>query len=213
MRTILFMIACTALCVMMVVGIFDSTTPVSAGEMTGNQARECFYRSYRCESSQKYADAIAALAELPRGYLVELRLGWLHYLKKDYASAGQHYRAAIHASPSSIEARLGLMFPLLAQQRYADVEVTARQIIALDGHHYLANLRLACSLRMQRKYAPACTVTRRMLLLYPTDVSLLLEKGLDLVALQQHEEARSVFNTVLTLDPANATATAQLAKL
>jgi tetratricopeptide (TPR) repeat protein len=184
----------------------------TAGGTAGETQRAAFYQSYKLEREGRYAEAITSLTALPKEYLVSYRLGWLHYLKTDYAAAGMHYQAAIKLTPTSIEAKLGYLLPLLAQRRFSEVERVATQILALDGNHYLASLRLAYALRMQQKYAPAGAVLARLLRLYPTDVSVLVEQGLTLTARHQPQAARQLFETVLTLDPTNATATAALGK-
>ena len=177
--------------------------------------RDAYHQSYRYEKAQNYPDAIRTLAPVidayPKGYTVNLRLGWLHYLQGAHASARAHYEAAIKVAPDSIEARLGLLLPLLAQERYTGAEAVARQIVRVDPANYYGNLRLAFSLRMQEKPAAAEEILARQLAFYPTDISLLNEWGL--VKLAQGQPAERIFNDVLTLDPENVVAKAQLARL
>ena len=182
--------------------------------MTDEEIRGAYATSYGYEKIQDYDNAIKVLADVlytdSRGYFVNLRLGWLNYMKGQYADARVHYQLAIKASSGSIEARLGLMLPLLAQTRYADVEVKAREIIAVDPGNYYANLRLAYVLRLQAKPTQALAVLSPMVGRYPSDTSLLLETGLNRVALKQTESARKIFNAVLLHEPENVTAKTQL---
>ena len=117
--------------------------------------RECYRSSYQYERAQAYSDAIKALlshyGNSPQSYTANLRLGWLHYLSGQYASAARHYQRAIKTAPDSIEAKLGYTLPLLAQGRYRDVETVTRQILEVDRGNYLANLRQAFALRMPRQ--------------------------------------------------------------
>jgi tetratricopeptide (TPR) repeat protein len=176
--------------------------------------RDAYHKSYRFEKTQSYPDAIRALAPVidayPQGYTVNLRLGWLSYLQGSHAAARAHYETAIRAAPDSIEARLGSLLPLLAQEHYADVEAGARLIIRKDPANYFANLRLATALRLQKKYDAAEEIVNRQLGFYPTDVGLLTELGL--LKLAKNLPADRIFNDILTLDPENAVARAQLAK-
>ena len=178
------------------------------------EIRDTYHQSYRYEKSQNYTDAIRALAPVieayPQGYTVNLRLGWLNYLKGAHATARAHYEAAIKIMPDSIEARLGHLLPLLAQERYTDAEAVARAVIRVDPANYYANLRLAFALRMQQKYDAAEDIVIRQLGYYPTDVSLLTEWGL--IKTAKHLPAERIFNDVLTLDPENVTAKAQLSR-
>ena len=182
--------------------------------MNDSEIRDAYYKSYRDEKAQSYADAIRALAPVaeanPQGYTVNLRLGWLNYLQGSYAASRTYYETAMKVAPNSIEARLGYLLPLLALERYTDAESVAQQVIRVDPANYYANLRLAYALRLQKKYAAAEEIVSRQLVSYPTDVSLLTELGLLKVA--QNRPAERIFNDVLTLDPENAVAKAQLSK-
>lgn len=188
-----------------------------AQELGDKAIRECYYKSYAYEKTQNYNDAIKTMqlvhAAHPHGYTPNLRLGWLYYLKGNYANAKRHYQEAIKIAPASVEAKLGYMLPLLAQRRYEEVEKIARQVIEIDYGNYYANLRLAVALREQGKLDQAVKVARRMLLLYPTDVRFLTELALIKAAQDEPNEAKRLFSSVLILDPENVTAKQELAKL
>jgi len=166
-----------------------------------------FSKSYDLERSGDYRGAIAALESVSRrsSYLLEYRLGWLHYLATDHVTARQHYQAAMRVSPKSIEPRLGYILPTLAMNRYDEVEVVARTILSMDPNHYTAGLRLAYALRMQRKHRPARDVLTPMLQLYPTDVSLLSEQMINAYNLQSPDLAE-LCERILAIDPKNALA-------
>lgn len=192
-------------------------TPAAQAALTDAVIRDAYHSSYRYEKAQSYADAIKALAPVaeayPQGYTVNLRLGWLHYLQGSQATARAYYEASMKVAPNSIEAKLGYLLPLLAQERYEEAESVARQIVRIDPANYYANLRLAYALRMQKKNEAAADIVNRQLVYYPTDVSLLLELGLLKVAQELPAEALRVFQDVLTLDPENVVAKAQIARL
>lgn len=153
------------------------------------------------------------VSEEPSGYTVNLRLGWLHYLQGGYATARSHYEQAIKVAPYSIEAKLGLMLPLLAQERYEDVERFARLVLRIAPNNYLANIRLAVALRLQDKGSQAEEIVNRMLVYFPTDVSLLNEYGLLMVTKGDSARAIRIFNDVTILDPENIVAKSQLSRL
>jgi len=172
---------------------------------------DAYAASYRYERAQNYSDAIRALMVIQNpDYLTNLRIGWLYYLNGNFANSQRYYQAAIADAPHAIEPRLGYMLPLLAQQRYAEVESVARQVLTRDSMNYYANLRLVIALRMQNKLAVAEEVVVEMLGLYPTDVSLLAQAGLIYAAQGNQMAARHSFRRVLTLDPENVTAKQQL---
>lgn len=186
-------------------------------QLTDQDVRNAYYSSYRYEKSQNYADAIKALTPVveayPDGYTANLRMGWLHYLQGGFATARRHYEKAIKVAPYSIEAKLGVTLPLLAQEKYEEVETYCKMVIRMDANNYIANLRLTASLRLQKKYDAAEVVATRLLAYFPTDVAFLNEFGLLKVAKGDKARAVRVFNDVVILDPENIIAKAQLAQL
>ncbi len=171
---------------------------------------DAYHRSLAYERVQKYDDAMKALAGVleryPESYTVNLRLGWLHYLAGHHANARKHYRQAIKAIPASLEARLGLLLPLLAQHEYGHAEQMATQVLRTDLYNYYGNLRLLTALKGQKKYDAARTVAERMLAVYPADVRFLAELA-SLRALQgQTDEATRLYRSVFILDPENQAA-------
>jgi|GEM_PF-2567202 tetratricopeptide (TPR) repeat protein len=191
--------------------LFVMTHSASAQE----SAADLFRKSYASEAALKYQEAIDAIQPLvektPDDYIVNLRMAWLHYLAGKQLESLNFYVGAIRVSPKSVEARNGYVLPLLAQERYEDVEQACRQVMVLDPRNYYANVRLAFALRLQGKLDVAVPLVRGMLELYPSDVSFLLELALALSAQEEADEAKALFEMVLLLDPDNATATQALA--
>ena len=199
---------------MMIVGVVMSLC-LHAGAMTDEDVRGAFSRSYWYERLQDYDAAVKALSLVvesdPHGYSVNMRLGWLFYLKANYANSKASYQDALKVAPESIETRTALMLPLLAQLRYGDVESLSREVLLVDPGNYTANLRLAYALRLQGKITPAEKVLEPMLRRYPNDLSLLLEMGMIRVAQDRKSAAREVMTKILLLDPENVTAKSLMA--
>ena len=126
------------------------------------------------EKNKDYPKAIAVLMEQDAAhkgnYVLNLRLGWLHYLNGKNADAERYYRAAIESNPKSIEAKLGCLLPMLAASKFKEAETLARQIIKEDPRNYYGNLRLAIALRLQQKPTEALQIVKGMLVAYPADV-------------------------------------------
>ncbi len=185
-----------------------ATTPALA--LTTDEIQAAYYRSYGYERTQAYDDAIKALIPIsdayPLGYTVNLRLGWLYYLRVSYANSVTHYRKALDAAPASLEARLGLLYPLLALGRNDEAFSIVQQILAVDRFNYYGNLRLVGLLHLQGKLEQAERVARDMLALLPTDVAFLTE----LATLRSEQgdaaAAASLFRDALILDPENVVA-------
>jgi tetratricopeptide (TPR) repeat protein len=191
------------------------TAPLFA--LSDAEIKEAYYKSYNYEKIADYRDAIKSLSpvvkEYPKGYTVNLRLGWLYYLNENYADALKHYEVAMQTAPYSAEAKLGHLLPLLAQQKYEQVESEAYQILELDYNSYYGNLRLSIALRWQGKLDLAAKVDIKMLTLYPTDVNFLTELGLVRFYQGDKEAAGKIFTDVQILDPENETAKEYLGKL
>src|SRR5436190_16687702 len=67
---------------------------------------QAFSKSYLFEYENQYERAIKSLQEDgAETYPVNLRLGWLYYLSKDYIRSESFYRKAISMEPLSVEAR------------------------------------------------------------------------------------------------------------
>ena len=185
--------------------------------MTYSEIRDAYSRSYIYEKSGDYKDAIKALMPVyksyPNGYTVNLRLGWLYYLSGRYGDSEYHYKKALKAIPTSVEAMLGLMLPLMAQQRWGDVESLAYRILKIDYYNYYGNLRLSVALRNEKKFSIAEAVDRKMLSIYPTDVNFLNELALSLLGQNKKLYAKTIFENVLILDPENPVAKEYLRKL
>lgn len=177
---------------------------------------ESYKNSFIAEKSYDYEEAIRQiipLKEVPAyKYVAHFRLGWLYYCTANYANSRNAYQNALKIHPTSVEARVAYLLPVLAQGSYEEAETIAKQIIDTDRFNFYANLRLAYALRMQRKFAPAEKIDTQMLQYFPSDVTFMTELGLAKLGLQQNDEAKKIFAEILSVDPDNVTAKAVLVK-
>jgi len=137
-------------------------------------------------------------------YMLNMRLGWLHYLNNDYAKSEEYYNRAISISPNSTEAKLGLSLPLMAEKKWLPCEIAMTAVIKTDPLNYLANLRLSYVYRMRGKFSAADRICERMLNRYPSDVTWLVEMTRVKITLKQTSEAKSIAKMIKLLDPGNA---------
>jgi len=74
---------------------------------------EAFTKSYELEVKYDYKGAIAALKDVydEKDYDMNLRLGWLNYVLKQYTESINYYQLAIDLKPTATEPRLGLEYP------------------------------------------------------------------------------------------------------
>jgi tetratricopeptide (TPR) repeat protein len=139
-------------------------------------------------------------------YFFHLRLGWLHYLAKKYPESVSAYQKAARLAKDSIEARLGLMLPLMAQGRWPEAERVGKEILLMDKASYLANSRLAYIYYNMKSFKEAETYYRKVLQHYPGDVEMQAGLAWSLLKQEKKAEAEKVFLELLKIAPNHVTA-------
>ena len=141
-------------------------------------AETAWEASYRLEVAGQYADAITALQSgktaKKEPELTELRIAWLHYLQGKYNDAVGHYESAMKINSDSIDARLGIVLPLLAQQRWKESEKYLKQVIEASPWHYTAHVRLMIAEEGQKKWNVLAKHAKEVSRRYPTDTTVLV---------------------------------------
>ena len=186
----------------------------SADITPADLVRQAFNDSIVAETARNFDDAIKALSSVdldgPNRYFINVRLGWLHYLKGDFDKSIEYYRAAIEDNTDSTEARIGLMLPLIAKEKYEDLIEVAKDTIDIEPFNYLANLRLAFALRALKQNENAVQITAAMINRLPTDLDAIASHVLTLIELDRHDDADLFLHHMLLIDPDNEFAIAKL---
>jgi tetratricopeptide (TPR) repeat protein len=141
-------------------------------------------------------------------YLYHLRLGWLQYLGNKYTDSVNSYRKAAILTKDSIEAKLGLMLPLMAQGKWSDAEKIAKEILSLDPLSYMANSRLAYIYYNLKQYKDAEASYRKVLSHYPGDIEMQVGLAWSLLKQDKKEAAEKVFREILRYVPNHVSANA-----
>lgn len=131
-----------------------------------------FSKSYNYESNKDYVKAIESMMSVynANAYPVNLRLGWLWYLKGDYAKSQIYYKNAIATEPKSVEARLGYVYPAAALENWTDVAATYKEILTIDPENSIANYRMAyISHYITKDNNAAAAYVGKVLKYYPFD--------------------------------------------
>ncbi|MBM4346662.1 MAG: tetratricopeptide repeat protein [Deltaproteobacteria bacterium] len=177
---------------------------------TGESVHQIYQQSYDEEAKGNYTEALLVLMRAERfeekSYLFHLRLGWLNYLGKKFPDSANAYQRAIRLNKDSIEARLGLMLPLMAQGRWAEAEKVGKEILLLDKASYLANSRLAYIYYNMKLFKEAEAHYRRVLQSYPGDIEMQAGLAWSLLKQEKREEAEKVFLEILKYVPNHVTA-------
>jgi tetratricopeptide (TPR) repeat protein len=170
-----------------------------------------FKNSIQEESIGKYAQAILTLMKIydkySKEYTINLRLGWLYYLNKDYDSSIKYYKNALAISYNkSIEAMLGATLPLADRGDWDKVKDYYNMILDSDENNYTANLRLGQIDLNTGNYLSAKSYLTKLIEMYPGDYETNLYLAWTYYYLGDNSTAYDLFIEVLTLIPGEKSA-------
>lgn len=184
------------------------------GAAMGQGTELAFSKSYLFEYESQYTKAIKALQDLDADtYEINLRLGWLNYLNKDYAKAEIHYKKAIVLEPASVEARFGLVLPLSAAGNWNSVVTVYLEILKQDPNNSIANYRIASIYYNRKNYASVISYIIKVIKMYPFDYDSNLLYGKTLYAQGKPAEAKKYIEKALAYNPQSDEAKALIKKL
>lgn len=168
-----------------------------------------FAKSFAYEAKYQYDEAIQVLKDVysDKAYSINMRLGWLCYLDKNYASAINYYKKSIDLMPASAEALWAILSPQIASEKWADVEKTYLAIIKLEPKNATAHYKLGVIYYYRKNYSTAKKYFDVALNLYPLDYNNLLMSAWTDYFLGKTNEAKVLFNRVLLLYQGDASAT------
>ncbi len=174
-----------------------------------------FSSSYLGESNKEYLAAIITLENVydANSYALNLRLGWLNYLKKDYAKSQSYYKKAIALEPKTIEARFGYVNPTAALQSWDEVLKTYKDILAIDPNNTVVNYRVGYIYYFRKNYTEAKPYIQKVLQLYPFDYDSNALLGAIFLGEGKVIEAKKYYNLALTYNPDSKEIKEVLAKL
>ena len=172
--------------------------------------------SYQLEALGRYSDAMAALEPIaasgPEGEFKTLRRGWLFYLAGSYNESIREYRLATERNSRSLDARLGLTLPLLAEKRWRDAELAARAALELAPNNYFGLLRLAIAQEGQRDWTNMVKTTSILVATYPSDASAYVYHARANAGLGKRDDALAAYSSVLVRLPGHLEAKAFIEK-
>jgi tetratricopeptide (TPR) repeat protein len=185
-------------------GLLGSSTAFGVG------APELYRASYQAEARGDYAGALGKLRDIRKSagasYFASLRTGWLAYLARDFTTAEANYRDAIAAKPKAIEAKIGLTLVLFVGQKWRPLEAACKQVLAEDGRHPSVRARLAAAYYNLGNFPDAAVGYRKLVEEYPGELDYQTGLGWALLRLGKREEARKIFDYVLSVSPDNPNA-------
>jgi tetratricopeptide (TPR) repeat protein len=177
--------------------------------------QKAFSASYIAEGKYNYTEAINQINNiyLEQNYEMNLRLGWLNYLNKNYTSAIKFYEKAASLKPYAIEAKFGLIKPLAAIESWDKVIKQYEAILSIDPQNTSANYYLGYALYNRKQYELASKYFEKVVNLYPFDYNNALMLAWTYFRLGKSNEAKVLFNKVLIMSPNDASAVEGLAAI
>ena len=174
-----------------------------------------FKESYTQESVRNFTDAIATLAKVydEKSYELNLRIGWLYYLNKDYPQSQSYYQKAVALRPYAIEAKLGLAQPLAALQSLDKLLQVYEDILKIDPQHSTTNYWTGVIYYNRRKYEQAAKNFEKVVNLYPFDYDGNHMLAWTYLNLGKSSDAKILFNKALLNKPGDASCLEGLGKI
>jgi tetratricopeptide (TPR) repeat protein len=170
--------------------------------------QKAFSASYVAEGKYNYTEAITQINNVysEQSYDMNLRLGWLYYLNKNYTSSIKHYEKAANVKPYAIEAKFGLIKPLAALESWDKVIKQYEAILNIDPQNTIANYYLGYTYYNRKQYDMAVKNFEKVVNLYPFDYDNSIMLAWTFLRLGKNNEAKLLFNKVLLMSPNDASA-------
>lgn len=187
--------------------IFISHSVTASPTTKPNSMQSMWTKSYTLEGQKKYLEAANVIKPIleksPKNEFALLRLGWLSYLQAKYNVSEDYYHKALDANADSIDARLGLTLPLMAEQRWKEAAVYANQVIAISPWSYLGCIRLMTCESGLAQWEVLEKEASEFVKRYPTDISGYVFLARAQALLGKKELAIQNYQEVLYRSPAN----------
>ncbi len=175
-------------------------------------AQGVWAESYAQEARGDFAAAIESINAIinaePSHEFAVMRRAWLHYLNGQYNNSIRDYQRAMEINDQSLEARLGIMLPLLAQQRWRQAANYGAETIRLSPWNYYAHLRLMVAEEGQRQWQTLARHAAETAKRYPSDPTFLVYWARALARQGNVSEAAVIYEKVLERVPSHEEAAA-----
>lgn len=176
--------------------------PILLSISTASAEVDPWKESYRLEEVFQYDAAINALKGIDSdNELVKLRRGWLNYLQGTHSKSIEHYKKAIKSNSNSLDARLGIILPLLEQQRWREAASNANKVIEIAPWNYYAHVRLMLTEEALKQWDKLSKHSAAVHQRYPSDATVLVYMARASHKLGNKRKAKSLYEKVIELIP------------
>jgi tetratricopeptide (TPR) repeat protein len=168
-------------------------------------AVEPWTESYRLEALSQYENAAKTMNTLikknPKNDFAVSRRGWLNYLRGAHNESIRDYQKALKINPKSLDARLGLLLPLLAQQRWREASSNANKALKVAPWNYYGHVRLMISEEGQKKWDTLAKHAKSVSQRYPSDATIQVYLARAYFRLNKNDLAVAAYRRVLERVP------------
>lgn len=166
---------------------------------------DAWMRSYSLEANGQYIEAAKTiekfLKQIPDNEFAELRSGWLYYLAGNYTRSITHYQTALKLNNLSLEARLGLTLPLMAQGRWREAAIENNEVIKVSKWNYYAHIRLMACEEALKQWDELLKHTQEVHSRYPADATILVYSARAYKQAGNTAKAKQMYDEVLVRVP------------
>lgn len=170
--------------------------------------QSAFSKSYEAETAKNYTTAINELKPVydAGNYIVNIRLGWLSYLAKQYTESIRYYEKSIALKPYAIEARFGCVKPLSALEDWEEVKKQYLEIVTIDPQNTVASYWLGVIYYNRKDFNNATRLFEKIVNLYPLDYDSLIMLAWSKLNSSKPSEAKVLFQQALIIRPNDSSA-------
>ena len=179
------------------------------------RVNEAFSKSFKAEQNGSYAEGALNLKSVYRedSYPINVRLGWLLFLSKQYTESVKYYEKAVSLKPYGIEARFGLIKAYNALESWDKVKEQYEAILQIDSQNTTALYWLGVLLYNRKEYDQAARNLEKIVNLYPMDYGSVIMLAWSKLNTGKKTDARILFEHALLLSPGDQSALAGLNQL
>ncbi|HBH05819.1 MAG TPA: hypothetical protein DDX92_04360 [Flavobacteriales bacterium] len=196
--------------------IILSVVLFGAVAVNGQTSRlESFEKSYIQESYKNYEGAIQWILDIydENSYVDNLRLGWLNYLQGEYPKSRTYYEKCVELKPESIEALVGITYPVYALSDQNELKRIYLRILKIDPNYSYALYNLASIYYLEKDYKSADELLLQSLKMFPFDYESNLLMARIKVGLGEIESAKEYYQIALLYNPGDADLIEENAKI
>ncbi|VAW61395.1 hypothetical protein MNBD_GAMMA09-753 [hydrothermal vent metagenome] len=163
-------------------------------------------QSLKLEAQKNYEQAAVVLTPLIENNSDEyalLRSAYLSYMQGEFNDSISQYLEAIDLNPKSIDARLGVTLPLIAQRRWRQVKRYTYEVLRQSHWNYTAHIRLLIAEEGMRNWKDLASHAKQIAEIYPSDATALVYLARANIWLSNTRAAINAYKEVLKRSPAH----------